>query len=957
MRNLDEERDGTGSSSGKLGVSNNMDSLLRLFRSDFFDAFMAVTYLYRYRETVGVHDYLCNELYVLADADLEVFMPQLCNLLVFHAPNSPGLERFVMDKCASSMHFSVQVYWFLQAAVEDAAREKNKEAEDRCRYLRTHCETSAVNGSQLALRSILSSHYCNTLSKVTRNAGPRNDTIASDPDPDGNALPRNPTKVDVNESIVEEELGKSTICTSHQDDSIQTVITNGGDVPVVNSEEVFGQNSAAKESSPQCTNLPSDESPIEDRNNKALKNDKENITNTSMHGNAKPQRKDSPVNMEASSMDKGSSEKPNTTTQPSENLETNGEIENANPCESKVASIDSEANMESDDEKAMANLVQKNTSIESNGGYATRESMVSRNREKILKADVGAFQSLDMDALELVRMKQERFDYFQDSLAIIKHLVQLSLSTRDQPETARQSHLVNGLQSVNEMLLRRMSGESAEPLVAGTPAPDPKDIVDLGNKAALRSIHLPLTRANSQVLRILHVHQDESVILTSRTRCPYLLYVEVLPTPMTCADRLVFCEHMGVAHTPDPQQEKRKLSSSQAPKVVNWQFGCAEDIPNSEDITATPVSESGSALNKSRRRKLSEMTPVERQRANVRAIIYGDPYSEQPNAFEDADREERMKRMSYPEIKSRQAVLLGVFGELWSWKENRILKKSPFGALKGTKLKSFIVKAGDDLRQEQLAIQLIKQFELIFKEEKVDVYLRSFTVMSVSSDAGLVEVVPDSVSVHKLKEKTPNFKSLLDYFERAYGKMGSISFRAAQRRFIRSMAGYSLVCYLLQIKDRHNGNIMIDARGHIVHIDFGFMLTNSPGAIKFENAPFKLTEEYLQVICGMKNVQDINETSKTEGYRYFQELFVLGLLAARKHHDKITTLVRIMMEGTSMPCMAAGSATIEGLEQRFALGMPEKQCINHAISLIESSRLSLRSVGYDRFQAYSNGYR
>ncbi len=115
---------------------------------------------------------------------------------------------------------------------------------------------------------------------------------------------------------------------------------------------------------------------------------------------------------------------------------------------------------------------------------------------------------------------------------------------------------------------------------------------------------------------------------------------------------------------------------------------------------------------------------------------------------------------------------------------------------------SFIVKAGDDLRQEQLAIQLIKQFELIFKEEDVDVFLRPFTVMSVSSDAGLVEVMPDSVSVHSLKARTPNFSSLLDYFERAYGKKETQSFRAAQRRFIRSMAGYSLVTYFLQIKDR-----------------------------------------------------------------------------------------------------------------------------------------------------------
>lgn len=92
-------------------------------------------------------------------------------------------------------------------------------------------------------------------------------------------------------------------------------------------------------------------------------------------------------------------------------------------------------------------------------------------------------------------------------------------------------------------------------------------------------------------------------------------------------------------------------------------------------------------------------------------------------------------------------------------------------------------------------------------------------------------------------------------------------------------SGCSLITYLLQIKDRHNGNILLDREGHLVHIDFGFMLSNSPGNLGFEAAPFKLPLEYVEVLGGIDS----------EHFREFKRLFKDGFEAARKHCDRIVS--------------------------------------------------------------------
>lgn len=138
-----------------------------------------------------------------------------------------------------------------------------------------------------------------------------------------------------------------------------------------------------------------------------------------------------------------------------------------------------------------------------------------------------------------------------------------------------------------------------------------------------------------------------------------------------------------------------------------------------------------------------------------------------------------------------------------------------------------------------------------------------------------------------------------------------------------SLAAYSLVCYFLQIKDRHNGNILIDKEGHLIHIDYGFMLSSSPGKFNFEKVPFKFPRDFVEVMGGKNSSM----------FMYFKTLFSKGFLEMRKNHRKLVDLVAMMLPGTKMACFIAGSATIEKLEDRFKLQLSEPEAIAYADSL------------------------
>ncbi|CAG9939163.1 unnamed protein product [Clonostachys rosea f. rosea IK726] len=254
---------------------------------------------------------------------------------------------------------------------------------------------------------------------------------------------------------------------------------------------------------------------------------------------------------------------------------------------------------------------------------------------------------------------------------------------------------------------------------------------------------------------------------------------------------------------------------------------------------------------------------------------------------------------------------------------------------------SAIFKVGDDCRQDVLALQMIAAFRGIFHNVGLDVYVFPYRVTATAPGCGVIDVLPHSISRDMLGREAVN--KLYDYFISKYGNEDSLRFQEARSNFVKSMAAYSIISFLLQFKDRHNGNIMIDDAGHLLHIDFGFCFDIAPGGIKFERAPFKLTQEMLAVMGGSTDHQS---------FKWFEELCVKAFLASRQYCEKLCQMVQLMMD-SGLPCFKP--ETVKNFRSRFVLEKTEREAADYVKDLIKRSYSSYSTGVYDQFQLITNG--
>ena len=151
-----------------------------------------------------------------------------------------------------------------------------------------------------------------------------------------------------------------------------------------------------------------------------------------------------------------------------------------------------------------------------------------------------------------------------------------------------------------------------------------------------------------------------------------------------------------------------------------------------------------------------------------------------------------------------------------------------------------MVKTGDDLRQDQLVIMLIKLMDRILKRGTLDLCLNPYPILAMSDKTGLVEFVPDSMPISQILADNNN--SILEFFQKVAPSKGN-KYDVdpdVMQTYVRSCAGYCVITYLIGVGDRHLDNIMLQRSGHFFHIDFGFIFGRDPKPLP---PAFRLTRE------------------------------------------------------------------------------------------------------------------
>jgi len=505
--------------------------------------------------------------------------------------------------------------------------------------------------------------------------------------------------------------------------------------------------------------------------------------------------------------------------------------------------------------------------------------------------------------------------------------------TCDAPRLAPQQEFVKALVSIGKRLGTLHDRESKTQRLLAE--------LSMLNLNLPARVWLPIQASDSSAHHVVRVPPQAASVLNSKDKAPYIIYVEVVGVADLATSSVPSKIVNSLRHVKSEEQlEVETLPRAQMHDSISLASFNWNGMPDEVECWSQEDDEISAQYQTVRKIKdrdtISQMSAESTDSREPVFVAAGDIRRRLSESINAPKAKTGFKRD--PEDPSAS-----VLKEPWEDKVRRIQESSPYGHLASWQLHSVIVKCGDDLRQELLAYQYLSLLSKIWAEERVPLYVRPYRITVLSNDSGFIEPILNTVSLHQVKKNSK--MSLLKYFLQEFGANNSEEFLTAQRNFVQSCAAYCVVSYLIQVKDRHNGNILLDGEGRLIHIDYGFILSCSPKNLGFESSPFKLTPEFVEVMGGQGS----------DMFEYFKILILQGLIAARKHQDKLTSLVDIMRAGSQLTCFTNSSSTVQAMKARFHLNLTEEQLHSLVDTMVDQSIHSLTTKLYDNFQYFTNG--
>lgn len=965
-------------------MSEDNQELLKIFDSAEFDAFQCIDYIRLNTENIGIHQYLVKKLRTCKYDELEFMIPQLVQLLVAFETESMALEDLLIDYSKLYPHFSLIVFWSLQAYVFELRNDPESYSFQTLRRFINKLQGIIFNAELTSTQPPKSFEFRENLkpslvlcgvaaasmvlpqineyaSPLIISQGRQQKSFVFKLANFQKALTKNLTLKNQRISTEVNALAASDDETlpMHHSADISRVVTSRPPNDLQRSSSLSRLPSSRKIST-SLMQLSDGDSEVTDDdsfslerhalgNHEAFSKIEKSLNINTVIKSKKSLRKSlvkgDLVNSEANRSSYGTG----TTSlgfQSMPDLTHNDEVSIISPYLSPAES---------------------DSSIFQHGGSIDNDNKKQFSRTAS-KSSIDAFQLL-------------RINYAKKETDFIMSLQNISLRLSQVPKQARLSALRAELSIINRNDL-----------------PSQIDIPQL----------LPVTsNKNKKYHKILKLNVNEACVLNSAERVPFLLLIEYLSDEMdfnpysdenqqilqanakmsegtfglrtavetVSGSKRNSLDDMGITRPIDYGEadlsdmktvyEKSIInltSRSSTPNHSGLILQSRLELPaiplENPDITTKVLADQMRIASVMLQQLESSGLSSSEQALAIKKRIVESMQSLQ-NQFDSIDYEKIVQLggniHNAGERKLENDVKLG---EDWNAKKIRIRKSSVYGHLRNWELCSVIVKNGDDLPQEAFACQLITMISNIWKSKGIDAWTKRMKILITSANAGLVETITNAISIHSIKKSLTeisisqgdNLKgrifTLSDYFERLYGNRESFRFRQAQNNFASSLASYSIICYILQIKDRHNGNIMLDDEGHIIHIDFGFLLSNSPGSLGFEGAPFKLTTEYVEVLGGIDS----------PAFQKFKNVCKACFSELRKNSDQIINMVELMQKDSSLPCFKNGENTSVLLKQRFQLQLTDEESDLYVENaLIGKSLGSVYTRLYDQFQMITQG--